>query len=99
MKDVIDELQRVLRSVGPGQVPAGEAQMVALGRTYRSDIEDVWDAITNPERIARWVLAVTGEVRAAGRYQLEGNAGSEILACEPPSRLLVPSMFGEAPPG
>jgi len=99
MKDVIDELQSVLRTVGPGKVPAGEAQMVVLRRTYRADIEDVWDAITNPERIARWFLPVTGEFRVGGTYQLEGNAGGEILACEPPSRLFVTSMFGEAPPG
>src|SRR3954468_14128562 len=99
MKDVIHELQSVLRTVGPGKVPAGEAQMVALRRTYRADVEDVWDAITNPERIARWFLPVTGEFRVGGTYQLEGNAGGEILACEPPSRLLVTSMFGEAPPG
>jgi len=99
MKDVIDELQKALRRVGAGQVPAGEAQLVAVHRTYRADIEDVWDAITNPERIARWFLPVTGELRLGGTYQLEGNAGGEILACEPPSRLLVTYVFGEAPPG
>jgi len=99
MKDVIDELQKVLRTVGPGKVPAGQAQMVTLRRTYRADIEDVWDAITNPERIARWFLPVTGDLRVGGTYQLEGNAGGEILACEPPSRLFVTYVFGEAPPG
>src|SRR3954447_5557806 len=99
MKDVIDELQSVLRTVGPGKVPAGEAQMVVLRRTYRADIEDVWDAITDPERIARWFLPVTGDFRVGGHYQLEGNAGGEILRCDRPTRLLVTSMFGEAPPG
>jgi uncharacterized protein YndB with AHSA1/START domain len=99
MKDVIEELQAVLRTVAPGKVPAGEAQTVSLRRTYPADITDVWDAITNPERIARWFLPITGDFRVGGRYQLEGNAGGEILRCEPPRLLLVTSMFGDAPPG
>jgi len=99
MKDVIEELQAIQRAVGTGTVPAGEGRTVTLQRTYRADIEDVWDAITNPERIARWFLPITGDFRVGGTYQLEGNAGGEILRCEPPKLLLVTSIYGEAPPG
>jgi uncharacterized protein YndB with AHSA1/START domain len=99
MIDVPDETGRIHREVGDGQVPAGEAKTVLLRRTYPAPIEDLWDAITDPERISRWFLPVTGDFRLGGKYQLEGNAGGEILRCEPPRLLKVSWIFGEAEPG
>jgi len=52
-------------------------------------IEDVWDAVTNPDRMKRWFLPVSGDLRVGGTFQLEGNAGGEILRCEPPRLLRV----------
>src|SRR5437667_221963 len=55
--------------------------------TVRPDgapLGDVWDACTNPERIARWFLPVSGDLREGGSYQLEGNAGGRIERCDPP---------------
>ena len=49
-------------------------------------IEDVWDALTRPERIGRWFLPISGDYRIGGRYQFEGNAGGEILELRPPER-------------
>jgi uncharacterized protein YndB with AHSA1/START domain len=89
MKDLIDELHAVTREVGSDTLPAGEARVVTLSRSYPADIDDVWDAITNHERIPRWFLPISGDLRLGGRYQLEGNAGGEIRACEPPRRLQV----------
>ncbi|HMK11494.1 MAG TPA: SRPBCC family protein [Acidimicrobiales bacterium] len=68
---------------------------VVLERTYEGSIEDVWDALTQPERIPRWFLPVSGDLRVGGRYQLEGNAGGTITACEPPTHLAVTWEFGE----
>jgi hypothetical protein len=59
----------------------------------------VWDAITDPERISRWFMPVTGDFQLGGKYQLEGNAGGEILRCEPPRLLKVSWIFGPAEPG
>lgn len=97
MKDLIDELTRTRRAVGGAALPAGDAHVVTLERAYPAEAEDVWDAITTPERLARWFLPVTGDLRLGGTYQLEGNAGGEIRACEPPRRLLVTWILGEAP--
>jgi uncharacterized protein YndB with AHSA1/START domain len=98
MKDLIDELEGIRRGVSTGMLPAGDAHVVTLSRAYAADIDDVWDAITDPDRIARWFLPVSGDLRPGGTYQLEGNAGGEIRACEPPHRLLVTWIAGE-PPG
>lgn len=38
----------------------------------------MWDACTDPERIPRWFLPISGDLRLNGRYQLEGNAGGAI---------------------
>jgi uncharacterized protein YndB with AHSA1/START domain len=94
MKDVLDELAAAHRELGRGTLPAGAAYTVALRRRCDAEIEDVWDALTSPERLRRWFLPVSGDLRLGGRYQLEGNAGGEILACEPPRRLTVSWLFG-----
>ena len=53
-----------------------------------------WDAITNGERILL-VPARRGRPAARGRYQLEGNAGGEITACDPPAHLALTWEFGD----
>jgi len=95
MIDIMSELAAVHRSTGFGKVPAGEGRTVTLSRRYDAPIEDVWDAITNAERISRWFLPVSGDLRLGGRYQLKGNAGGEIIRCEPPQLLKVTWIFGE----
>jgi uncharacterized protein YndB with AHSA1/START domain len=71
----------------PGIDGAGEQVSVTLRRSYPAEIEDVWDAITDPERIKRWFMPVSGDLKVGGTFQLQGNAGGEILACEPPESL------------
>jgi uncharacterized protein YndB with AHSA1/START domain len=85
VNDLMAELERVRRSVGED----GDAKVVELRRTYPAPADDVWDALTNAERIPRWFLPVSGDLRPGGRFQLEGNAGGEIRECDPPRRLLV----------
>ena len=51
------------------------ARTVVVERTYNAATEDVWDPLTNAERIPRWFLPVSGDLRLGGHYQLEGNAG------------------------
>lgn len=98
MRDLIDDIGLTDRTVGDATLPAGEAKVVRMARTYRTDATDLWDAITSPERISRWFLPVTGDLRQGGTYQLEGNAGGEIRVCDPPSHLQLTWIFGEAPP-
>lgn len=63
----------------------GEPTKVAVARrTYATDQADLWDAVTNPERIPRWFLPVTGDLHEGGRYQLEGNAGGTVERCDAP---------------
>ena len=95
MIDIVREIEAVQREVGEGEVPAGTGHAIRLRRDYDAPIDDVWDALTDPERIGRWFLPISGDYRLGGRYQFEGNAGGEIQACERPNRLKVTWVFGE----
>lgn len=95
MVDVVREVGAVEREVGTGRIAAGEGHKVRLRRTYNAEIQDVWDALTNPARVGRWFLPVTGDFRVGGSYQFEGNAGGEIVACERPNRMLVTWVYGD----
>jgi uncharacterized protein YndB with AHSA1/START domain len=70
-------------------VDGGTGRTMTLRRHYDADVTDVWQACTDPERLARWLTPVSGDLRPGGRFQLQGNAGGEILRCEPPRRLAV----------
>ena len=98
MVDVANEVAAISRSVGTGTIPAGEGKTVTLRRTYKASIDDVWNALTSPERIGRWFLPVSGDFRLGGTYQFEGNAGGKILACEKPNLLLVTWVYGSEDP-
>jgi uncharacterized protein YndB with AHSA1/START domain len=84
MIDVTEEISAVRREVGGRVLEAGQARVVTLARSYAADLADVWDACTSPERIPRWFLPVSGELKEGGRYQLDGNAGGTITRCDPP---------------
>ncbi len=95
MIDIVREIEAVQREVGTGRIAAGEGRAIRLRRTYDAPIDDVWDALTNPDRIGRWFLPISGDYRLGGRYQFEGNAGGEIVACERPNRLRITWAYGE----
>ena len=98
MITVEQQINDVQRLVGTRVLEAGEARTVTVIQTYDAAVEDVWDACTNPERIPRWFLPVSGDLRLGGRYQLEGNAGGTITTCEPPHRLQLTWQFGDTEP-
>lgn len=84
MVDVQTQLDAVKRGVRVEGRDGEPSRIQTLEQTYTAPLDDVWDAVTTADRIARWFLPVSGELRLGGRYQLEGNAGGEILECTPP---------------
>ena len=66
----------------------GEPVRVVSGSAnFETDLDDLWDAVTNPERLLRWFSPISGELKLGGKYQLEGNAGGTINRCDPPQAL------------
>ena len=95
MIDVIHEINAARRQVGTRVLEAGEARTVTITRTYAAEVEDVWDACTNPERIRRWFLPVSGDLHVGGRYQIEGNASGTIQTCNAPHGLSATWEYGD----
>lgn len=85
MVDTMTQIGAVTRTLREVEVEGAPARAQSLAQTYPSPIDDVWDALTRPERIARWFLPISGDLHVGGRYQLEGNAGGQVLECEAPS--------------
>ena len=92
--DVAHHISEVSRTVGTRTLESGEARVLTASRVYPTDVDDLWDAVTNPDRIARWFLPVSGDLRVGGRYSLQGNADGTIEECEPPNRFAATWEFG-----
>src|SRR5688572_6663696 len=65
------------------------ALVVVAVRSYDATLEDLWDAVTTPQRLARWFGTVEGDLRPGGRYRIEGNASGSITRCERPQAVDV----------
>jgi uncharacterized protein YndB with AHSA1/START domain len=78
---------------------AGRLRLVRT-RTFRAPIQDVWSAVTEPDRLARWIGTYTGDpasVRIAFRMTSKGDAPAEeveIIECNPPRLLSVKTHTG-----
>jgi uncharacterized protein YndB with AHSA1/START domain len=84
----------VTREVRTGSRDGAPTKIVIARRSYPTGRADLWDALTNAERIPRWFLPVSGDLKAGGRYQLEGNAGGTVERCEEPESFAVTWEFG-----
>lgn len=72
------------REVRTGTRGGAPTRTTVVRRRFPTDVADLWEAVTDPDRLPRWFLPVTGDLQVGGRYQLEGNAGGTIEACDPP---------------
>lgn len=89
MIDITNQIAAIERGVSRREVADGEEVVVLVRRTYDSATVEVWEALTDPERVKRWFYPVSGDLQVGGTFQLEGNASGEIVRCEPPRLLKV----------
>ena len=82
------------REVRSGSRDGTPTKIAIARRSYPTDQADLWDALTNAERIPRWFLPVSGDLKVGGRYQLEGNAGGTVERCDRPESFAVTWEFG-----
>jgi uncharacterized protein YndB with AHSA1/START domain len=84
----------VTREIRTGSREGKPTKIAIARRRYAAERPDVWDALTNAERIPRWFLPVSGDLAVGSRYQLEGNAGGVIESCQQPESFAVTWEFG-----
>ena len=76
--------------------------IVRMDERFDTDIDDVWSALTDSRRLARWMGEVEGDLRLGGefraRFFASGWEGTgRVEACEPPQRLLVLTTEADEP--
>ena len=87
---------RILGSLGS----AGGKGVVRMEDRFDTDIDDLWSALTDPERLASWVGKITGDLRPGGEFHGSLTSGwegvSRVEECQAPWRLLL-TMDLDAP--
>jgi uncharacterized protein YndB with AHSA1/START domain len=78
--------------------------VVRIEDRYDTDIDDLWSALTDPRRLARWYGEVEGDLRPGGEYRARVFASGwegtgRVDACEPPRRLLLTGRDADPQPG
>src|SRR5580700_3220580 len=75
--------------------------VVRMEDRYDTDIDDLWSAITEPARLARWLGEVEGDLRLGGEFRARFFDGWEgtgrVETCQPPQRLLVVTKHHNQP--
>lgn len=65
---------------------------VRFERDYATSATDLWSALTEPERVARWLSPLRGDLRPGGRFKIhfdDGDAEFEVASCAAPTTLVV----------
>src|SRR5258708_27033740 len=84
--DIGNVLGPIARTVRNFEKDGKPASTVTLTRLYDTSVDDLWDALTNAQRIPRWFLPIEGDLKLGGKYQLKGNAGGSFSAFHPPGQ-------------
>ena len=78
--------------------------VVRLEDRYDTDIEDLWDALTDPERLGRWLGRIEGDLHVGGEftayYFASGWEGTcSVEECDRPRRMRIRSVSEDQPDG
>ena len=91
--DPVSAAGLVAREIRTGERDGAPTRVAVARRAYPTEPADLWDCLTNPERIPRWFLPVTGELAEGGKYQVVGNAGGTVESCDEPRAFAVTSTL------
>ena len=77
--------------------------VVRMEDRLNTAIDDLWGALTDPDRLAGWYGEVEGELSQGGEFRvriaLAGERTGRVEACEPPQRLLLTMRDPDPQPG
>ena len=73
--------------------------VVRMEDRFDTDADDLWSALTDPQRLARWIADVNGDLRPGGVFRARFTSGwdgtGRVDVCEAPRRLLVTMSPGQ----
>ena len=77
--------------------------VVRMEDRFDTDVDDLWSALTDPDRLAHWFGEVEGELFQGGEFRvriaLAGERRGQVDACEPPQRLVLTMRDPDPQPG
>lgn len=93
LSDLAHTARLVTREVRNSERDGIPTKVAVARRTYPTDPTDLWDALTNQDRLPRWFAPVVGDLELGGRFQVEGNAGGVVERCEEPTVFAITWEF------
>ncbi|HWI31045.1 MAG TPA: SRPBCC family protein [Microbacterium sp.] len=98
MTDIKAEADRLVadgvRSMTIERKESAAGAVLTISHVYPTGLDDLWDAIVDQQRLARWFGNVAGDFRVGGTYEVEGNATGTILTCNAPNGFSATWDFG-----
>jgi uncharacterized protein YndB with AHSA1/START domain len=77
--------------------------VVHVEDVYDTTIDDLWSALTEPARLARWLVTVEGDLRVGGEFTATFTSGwdgvGRVDLCDAPHHLVVTTWSDEDAPG
>lgn len=71
---------------------------VRVEEVFDTDIYDLWEACTTPERLARWIADLSGDLRVGGTFQATFTSTwtgpGQIEVCDAPHHLQITTAMG-----
>jgi uncharacterized protein YndB with AHSA1/START domain len=82
-----------MKTIGTMQAIDEKRGAVRVEEIYDTDIQDLWDACTTTERLARWIAEVSGDLRVGGTihasFTSTWTGPGRIEVCDRPHHLLL----------
>ena len=73
----------------PADPTDGAARTVTFDRLYRTSPADLWEACTDPDRLARWFAPVSGDLEEGGTFVIhfddDDTPRCRVTACTAPT--------------
>ncbi len=89
-----DFLGESTRSIETKIFRGQEMRVLTIRRPFETNQDNLWSLLTTAEKISKWFLPVSGELKIGGKYQFEGNAGGTVEECNAPDSFLATWEFG-----
>jgi uncharacterized protein YndB with AHSA1/START domain len=87
-----------MKTIGSMRALDEQRGAIRVEDVYDTDIEDLWAACTEPERLARWIAEVSGDLRVGGTihatFTSTWSGPGRVDACERPHHLLLTMETG-----
>ena len=95
MKEIFDFAKLVKRKVEHRKHEGRPAYAIIIESTHDVDANELWDVLTNKDRLPLWFSPVEGDLQVGGKYQVKGNARGSIIQCDQPKSFDITWEFGD----